>query len=235
MTYIITGTSSGIGQGLAEFYLDKGEQVLGISRTNSIDHPNFKHIQCDFSDLSALHELSIRNHVKKEHLPVRLINNAGIIGDIRRSHELTLTHYRDMAMINIVAPQYLCSLVLQSFGYENVDMIINISSGAGERPVASWGAYCSSKAAMDMFTQTLDLEIKELVHKTKVFAVAPGVVDTKMQDVIRRSGPANFSQNENFVNLKETNQLRTPKEVAELLDEFMNDIPSEEEGVLHRI
>ncbi|HLW39493.1 MAG TPA: SDR family NAD(P)-dependent oxidoreductase [Brumimicrobium sp.] len=235
MIYVITGTSSGIGEGLAEYYLDKGEKVVGISRTNTIHHPNFIHLKCDFSELTSLHELSLRECIKEEDFPVRLINNAGIIGDIRRSHELTLTHYRDVAMINIVAPQYLSSLVLQTFGYENVEIIINISSGAGQRPVPSWGAYCSSKAAIDIFTETLHKEIQELGHKTKVFAIAPGVVDTKMQEVIRNSGPHHFSQNEAFVSLKETNQLRNAKSVAALLDEFINDTPPEETGVIHRI
>jgi len=235
MVYIITGTSSGIGKGLAEYFLNQGEKVIGISRTNTIEHPNFKHITCDFSKSTDLHKLSFNEHIKEEDFPIRLINNAGIIGDIRRSHELTLTHYQDMAMINIVAPQFLCSLLLSTFGYENVELIINISSGAGQRPVPSWGGYCASKAAINLFTQTLHEEIQELGQNTKVFAVAPGVVDTKMQGVIRRSKPEDFSQSKDFIELKENNQLRSSKEVAELLDAFIHNLPDENQGVIHRL
>lgn len=235
MVYIITGTSSGIGKGLAEYFLNQGEKVIGISRTNTIEHPNFKHITCDFSKSTDLHKLSFNEHIKEKDFPIRLINNAGIIGDIRRSHELTLTHYQDMAMINIVAPQFLCSLLLSTFGYENVELIINISSGAGQRPVPSWGGYCASKAAINLFTQTLHEEIQELGQNTKVFAVAPGVVDTKMQGVIRRSKPEDFSQSKDFIELKENNQLRSSKEVAELLDAFIHNLPDENQGVIHRL
>lgn len=235
MIHIITGTSSGIGKALAHFYLEKGEKVIGISRTNSITDDNFTHVMCDLSDKHQLHDLSLLDFVSKEDYPIRLINNAGIIGDIKRTHELTLTHYVDMAMVNLVAPQYLCSYVLSSFGFDNVDAIINISSGAGQRPVPSWGSYCATKAGMDLFAETLNKEIKELGKSTKVFNIAPGVVDTKMQDAIRGSGAQNFSGHQNFVDLKDNNELRSAEEVAILLDRFINLDHPEEEGVVFRI
>lgn len=235
MIYIITGTSSGIGEALAKFYLKKGNKVIGISRNNSIDNENFTHVKCDFTDQQQLHELALLKHVNAEDYPIRLINNAGIIGDINRTHQLTLTHYVDMAMVNMAAPQFLCSYVLQTFGVENIDTIVNISSGAGERPVPSWGAYCATKAAMDIFAETLALEFKELGADTKVFNIAPGVVDTKMQEVIRESGGKRFSSHQNFVDLKENEELRSPQEVAILLDEFLQEEHPEEEGVIHRI
>lgn len=235
MIYIITGTSSGIGKALALFYLEKGEKVIGISRNNSIVDDNFTHVMCDLSDKHQLHDITLLDYASKEDFPIRLINNAGIIGDIKRSHELTLTHYVDMAMVNLVAPQFLCSYVLSSFGFDNVDLIVNISSGAAKRAVPSWGAYCASKAGMDIFAETLNEEIKELGKMTKVFNIAPGVVDTGMQDTIRGSGARNFSSHQNFVDLKENNELRSPEEVAVLLDAFINDEHSELEGVIHRI
>ncbi|PWH84874.1 SDR family NAD(P)-dependent oxidoreductase [Brumimicrobium oceani] len=235
MIYIITGTSSGIGKALAQFYLNKGEKVIGISRNNSITDDNFTHVACDLSDKNQLYDIALLDHVSKEDFPVRLINNAGIIGEIKRTHELTLTHYVDMAMVNLVAPQYLCSYVLSTFGFENVDTIVNISSGAAQRPVPSWGSYCATKAAMDIFAETLNEEIKELGKSTKVFNIAPGVVDTEMQVTIRNSGAKNFSSHQNFVDLKENNELRTPQEVAVLLDAFINEEHHDNEGVVFRI
>jgi benzil reductase ((S)-benzoin forming) len=235
MIYIITGTSSGIGKALAHFYLEKGEKVIGISRNNSITDDNFTHVMCDLSDKHQLHDLALLDLVSKDNFPIRLINNAGIIGDIKRSHELTLTHYVDMAMVNLVAPQYLCSYALSSFGFENVDTIVNITSGAAQRPVPSWGSYCATKAAMDIFAETLNEEIKELGKSTKIFNIAPGVVDTRMQEAIRGSGAQNFSGHQNFVDLKENNELRSPEEVAVLIDAFINEEHPEEEGVIWRI
>lgn len=235
MIYIITGTSFGIGNALAKYYLDKGDKVIGISRSNTIEHKNFKHVNCDLTDKQQLHDIALLKYTDKEDYPIRLINNAGIIGDIKRTHELTLTHYVDISMINIVAPQFLCSYVLQTFGFDNVDTIINISSGAGERPVPSWGAYCASKAAINLFAMSLFEEIKELGKSTKVYNISPGVVDTRMQEAIRDIESKNFSRQQEFIELKENNELRLPEEVAVLLDEFLEKDHPEEEGIIHRI
>lgn len=234
MINIITGTSKGIGKAIANYYLEKGEKVVGISRTNVIDHPNFTFVKCDFTEKQQLYDLDLSAFAEPENYPVRLFNNAGILGEIKRTHELTLTHYTDISMVNIVATQFLCSYTLQTFGFDNVEAIINISSGAGERPVPSWAGYCASKAAVNLFSETLAEELKELGKDTKVFSIAPGVVDTDMQHSIRGSNARDFSNKQNFVDLKENDELRTPEEVAMLLDDFLKD-DHRDQGVLHRI
>lgn len=235
MVYIITGTSSGIGKAIAELYLEKGDKVVGISRKNSIIHPNFNFIPCDLTNIEELEALSLQKVIHPTDFPIRLINNAGMIGEIKHSYKLSAQHYKDVAMINIVAVQYLCSNVLKTFKHENVDVIINITSGAAQRPVPSWSAYCSSKAAVDLFTRTLHEEIKELGHSTMVFSVAPGVVDTKMQATIRESGAANFSGHQRFVDLKENEELRSPEEVARLLENFIDLRENHKENVVFRL
>tara|TARA_B100000508_G_scaffold140085_2_gene140057 strand:- start:77395 stop:78099 length:705 start_codon:yes stop_codon:yes gene_type:complete len=234
MINIITGSSRGVGKALANHFLEKGEKVVGISRQNEIEHPNFTFVKCDFTEKQQLYDLDLSVFADPENYPVRLFNNAGIIGEIKRSHELTLTHYTDVAMVNIVATQFLCSYTLQTFGFDNVDTIVNISSGAGERPVPSWAAYCASKAAVNLFSETLKAEIEELGKSTKIYSIAPGVVDTNMQVAIRNSSPKDFSGQQNFIDLKENDELRTPEEVAILLDEFLREDHTDL-GVIHRI
>lgn len=221
--YIITGTSTGIGRALAVHYLEKGERVLGISRRNDIENDNFTFVKCDFTERQKLHDLDLSPYFEKTNYPITLINNAGVLGDIKRSHEVTLTHYADLSMVNIVAPQFLCSYILQSVGFDNVKAIVNLSSGAGSRPVPSWAAYCASKAALDLFSETVAAEIEELNKSTKVYSIAPGVVDTNMQEAIRNSEDRNFSAKQNFVDLYENEELRTPQEVAELLAKFLEE------------
>lgn len=235
MVYIITGTSSGIGKAIAERYLEKGEKVVGISRRNSINHPNFTFLPCDLTNLAELEGISLQKVIDPADFPICLINNAGMIGEIKRSYELSAKHYSDLAMINIVAVQFLCSTVLKTFKHENVDAIINITSGAAQRPVPSWSAYCASKAAIDLFGQTLQEEIKELGYSARVFNVAPGVVDTEMQVTIRESGKDNFSGHQRFVDLKNNQELRSPKEVALLLEAFIDSHENQAENVVFRL
>jgi benzil reductase ((S)-benzoin forming) len=219
---IITGTSSGIGKALANFYLEKGEKVVGISRRSTIKHENYRHIECDLSDIDAVKSIDLSRIIKAQLEPTTLINNAGTIGVIGRTWDLDTDHFLKVGNLNIVAVQSLCAHVIKLAGFEQVEAIVNISSGAGRRPIASWSAYCASKAAVDLFSETLLAELKEVGASTRVYSVAPGVVDTGMQEVIRSSNPEDFSIHQNFVDLKEQDGLRKPEEVATLIYALLN-------------
>lgn len=217
---IITGTSTGIGKYLAKYYLEKGKIVVGISRKHSLEHKNYSAITCDLSDYSSIKALDLSNVITNEE--IILINNAGVIGDIIPTSKCDLKHFYEVAMVNIVALQYITAHVLNISNKNQVKTIVNISSGAGRRPIASWSAYCSSKAAVDMFSLTLQEELLEQNQTTKVFSLAPGVVDTKMQNTIRKSNPNDFSSHNTFVKLKEENALNSPEATAQKIDLFIN-------------
>ena len=60
MKILITGTSLGIGKGIAELFLNKGHDVIGIDRLDtSIIHNNYTHYKCDIRDYDKLHELML--------------------------------------------------------------------------------------------------------------------------------------------------------------------------------
>jgi benzil reductase ((S)-benzoin forming) len=217
---IVTGSSRGIGKAIAHYYLEKGEKVIGIARTNTIQHENFTFEACDLSNIESLNELSFLNHIDNS-TPVTLINNAGTIGDIQRADQLDLKTYYAVAVVNIVAVQYLSTMVLKNIPAHELKAIVNISSGAGRRAIPSWSAYCASKAAIDLYSETLHAEFQEQERTTKIYSVAPGVVDTKMQVTIRSSDPSNFSAHDTFMQLKNNNELRSPKTVARLLHELL--------------
>jgi benzil reductase ((S)-benzoin forming) len=217
---IITGSSRGIGKAIAEFYLNQGDKVIGVSRSNEIAHPDFTFIPCDLSKRSALEEVELPAWVFEQN-NIRLINNAGIIGNIVRAEKLSLADYYDVAIVNVVALQFFTSLLLRKLQPDQLAAVVNISSGAARRAIASWSAYCASKAAVDMYSLTIYEEFKETGRNTKVYSLAPGVVDTDMQATIRRSNTEEFSAHENFVALKQNNELRSPQEVAYLLDELL--------------
>ena len=218
-TYIITGVSRGIGKALAEHFLSKNQSVIGIGRTNSIQNPNFQFIELDLLDSSAIQNFQLPTTENEE---IILINNAGIIGDIERISSMKADSIDEIMQVNVVAPIKLTRKVSEFCGNSKQFTLVNISSGAGKRPIPSWAGYCASKAAIDLFSQTFLLEEQELGKKTRVYSVSPGVIDTDMQVQIRATDESSFSSLENFQKLKSEQKLETPERIALKLDILLN-------------
>jgi benzil reductase ((S)-benzoin forming) len=210
---IITGTSRGIGNELAKAYLAKGESVVGIGRTNTIDHKHYKHIHCDLSDANQVAQLSLPH----QNEPIVFIHNAGILGEINRfsQQENAVLNLCDVMQVNFFAGVSIVEKLLQTTAPEQALTTVFISSGAGKRPIASWSAYCASKAAVDLWLSTILIEERENGRTLlRCYAIAPGVVDTDMQDDIRSTQKEKFSSHSQFSALKANGQLVPPTIVA---------------------
>ncbi len=215
MNYIfITGTSRGIGKALAEKALEKGFKVFGISRKRSINHTNYQHFTVDLSDLEQLNSFVFP--AIEEAKKIVLVNNAGVLGQVAPMGRVENTELYKVFRVNTIAVSYLMNLFIKK--YENnpaEKTILNVSSGAGRHVIESWSAYCASKSAMDMLSQVCDFEQKKyFTYPVRVFSVAPGIVDTAMQDEIRKVSEDNFKDVNRFKNYKATNALSSPQSVA---------------------
>lgn len=212
----ITGVSSGIGKALAELLLEQGFRVHGIGRKNSLLHPNYSFHTLDLSDPEAVSDFRFPDTTAKS---VVLVNNAGMIGQIAPAGELQPLDIRNTMQVNTVSPQILCNQFLSQYSAHTEQLhLLNISSGAGKRAIDAWSVYCSSKAALDLFSECIMQEAKQR-NRTGVFvhSVAPGVVDTDMQAQIREASPEKFFASQRFHDLKQNGDLATPKQVAEKL------------------
>jgi len=227
--YIITGTSRGIGEAIANKLLQSENTLFCASRNMneqlveravSIGTKIF-YFNTDLSDPNALNEFAnqiwtriIPENVKR----IALINNAGMISPIgpveSNDPEMITRHVH----LNLLAPMLLTSAFLRHTAEWNIPKtILNISSGAASSPYFGWSAYCSSKAAVDMFTRTTGLEQSFAVHPTKIISIAPGIVETAMQSEIRGANQRDFRDYEKFVKLHEEGKLSAPEYVAEIL------------------
>lgn len=119
--------------------------------------------------------------------------------------------------VNLVAPVLLTNSFLKFYDSAEVQkVIINVSSGAGKNAVDGWSVYCATKAGLDMFTRTIVEELKiDGKRNVFAFAVAPGIVDTAMQDHIRSVSAGDFSRLQHFIDYKNTDQLAHPDFVAQ--------------------
>ena len=205
----ITGSSSGLGKALAELLLeDNKNHVVGIARRETIQHERYTH---HFLDLKEIINEKVFQKLPENCHKVVLINNAGSVGPITRVGSQTYQEVVDNYTINVTAPSFLCNRFVEAYQQDKAQkIIINVSSGAGKYAIEAWSTYCASKAALDMFSKVLQAEHPDL----KVFAVAPGIVDTPMQDNIRNANELHFPHLDRFQSYKADGDLVSAREVA---------------------
>lgn len=216
--WIITGTSSGLGNAIALNVLQRtGALVYGFARKNTITHKNYFHQQIDLSDFNLVNSIQLPEiPATVKHLV--LINNAGGLGEMLFAGKLENHIINSTYTLNIITPHILSNQFLNQYG-EITDInkcIINVSSGAAKTPYAGWSIYCSTKAAIDMMTLCLVQEQAQLPksQSTRIFALAPGVIDTAMQAQIRNADESGFTAKNKFVELHKNQQLYNVHDVA---------------------
>lgn len=210
--YYITGTSGGLGRAMAEKLLEsENNRVFGISRTRSLSHDRYSHFNVDLNENLA--HFHFPDHSDAETLV--LINNSGILGPVKPAGSVDHQELKKVIRVNLIAPLILLDKFIKTYQEAPCcKVLINISSGAARYPFPSWMGYCSSKAGLDMATQVIATEQKSRKFPVYAFSVAPGIVDTGMQDEIRRVKPEDFPLHQVFVDYKENHQLWPPEKSA---------------------
>jgi benzil reductase ((S)-benzoin forming) len=212
--FFITGTSRGIGFAIANALLnDKNNFVYGYGRSCSITHPNYIHTNIDLSNIEALYSFQFPEI--KQYESICLINNSGTIGEIKPCGNINDKNIVQTLNLNLTAPSILCNHFLKQFSSnQKKRFIINISSGAAKFPIDGWSGYCASKAGIDLLSLTIQEEQNLRNGNLQVYAISPGVIDTAMQDEIRKSSPNDFKRLQDFINYKEKGELISPDLVA---------------------
>ena len=208
--FIITGTSSGIGKELTEQLLQDGNNiVIGISRSNTLEHPNFKHISLDLNDVADIEGIEFPKW--KNASQVSLIHNAGWVGPMQKMGNQEMGAIAAAYLINLVAPAILSNHFIASFKESEAQkVILSISSGAAHNPVEGWNTYCSAKAGLDMLSKCIDEEHTDIIN----LSIAPGKVDTPMQNDIRFADEKEFPRLKEFQGYHKKGELSTVSEVA---------------------
>ena len=180
-TILITGVSRGLSHGLALACLERGDAVLGLGRNAAADldaQENFHFAQADVSDSDACTAaldslLSGRSQIDC------IILNAGILGPIADMQDQSVDTMKDVLEVNLWANKTLLDLLLKRD--LPIKQITAISSGAAVNGNRGWGGYSISKAALNMLVKLYAKE-REDIHFS---ALAPGLIDTGMQEQIR--------------------------------------------------
>jgi 3-oxoacyl-[acyl-carrier protein] reductase len=193
MVALITGGGRGIGQAVALRLARNGWDVAIASR--SAGELADTAAQAGRKMLAITTDVSVADDVRamvrrteSELGPIDLlVNNAGITGPMTPFWETDPQDWWRCQEVNLLGPVLCCRAAVPGMIERKRGRIVNLSSGAGVRPVPNFGAYAVSKASVLRFSEQLALELAP--HGIAVFPIRPGVVRTRMVESVRQSVP----------------------------------------------
>lgn len=168
---LITGGSSGIGKAVGEFLLQKGFTVYGTSRNpEKITNSTFPLIALDVRNVESVQK-AVSEIIQKSGRVDVVINNAGV-GITGPIEETPTEEIKNNFETNLFGPIEVIKAVLPQMREQKSGLIINITSIAGYMGLPYRGVYSSSKAALEIITESISMEVKSF--GVNVVNVAPG-------------------------------------------------------------
>ncbi len=218
--YIVTGTTKGLGEALAaRISLDQDNELIALARAPDGPIRGGARFEVDLADTAALDKVFDRVEERirgKGYAKAVLINNAGVVAPVAPLERADAGEIERNLVVNLVAPMLLMGRFLRATeAGAPLRRIINISSGAGRRPISGWSAYCAAKAGLDMATRVVALEAQARSLRVEAVSLAPGVIDTPMQGTVRSASAQDFADVERFRRMKDEGALRPAMDVAE--------------------
>jgi 3-oxoacyl-[acyl-carrier protein] reductase len=114
---------------------------------------------------------------------------------------------------------YTCQEVAPGMIERRLGSIINLSGGGATAPLPNFSAYAVSKAAVARFTDTLAAELAGT--EVRVNAVAPGAIDTRLQDQVLAAGDRAGPLYGRMRKMRDTGEGATSPEVPAQLAVFL--------------
>lgn len=224
--YILTGSSRGMGLAMARQLAVSGNTLVCIARHPDASLPvlaasagaTLISWTLDLADgAAAAGQLGdwLAAQPSQAFSTAALINNAGVIPQIRPLAETEASDLTNALRVGLEAPMLLTSAFLRATAHwPGNRKVLNVSSGLGRRAMASQTVYCAAKAGLDHFTRCLALEEALKPHGARVCSLAPGVIDTDMQAHLRSADASAFPDQANFLHLKTQGLLASPDDAA---------------------
>jgi NADP-dependent 3-hydroxy acid dehydrogenase YdfG len=182
---LITGATSGIGKATAEIFANAGiDLILCGRRKDRLDEVaeilgskvKVTTLIFDVRDKGAV--LAMIGSLPDEWKNIDiLVNNAGNAHGLGSLDEGDTDDWDAMIDGNVKGLLYVSKAVIPLLLERGRGHIVNISSIAGKQTYANGAVYCASKAAVEVLSEGMRLELTQ--HGIKVTNVAPGAVETE--------------------------------------------------------
>lgn len=232
---LITGASRGIGADCAADWSARGMRLALCSRSQPALAASDDVLaeRVDVSDAEAFGRFAQAAIERFGRIDL-WVNNAGVLDPIAPLRDVKLEDFQQHIEINLTGVFIGTQLFVRHVRErEGEGVLINVSSGAAWSAYAGWATYCAGKAGLERLTECVALE--EEGTGLRAYSVAPGVVDTAMQDRIRASTPEDFPQVERFKQMKQEEAFNTGAFVAQEFIKLAFDPEARPEKVAHQI
>ena len=213
---IVTGSSRGIGRGIAERLGQDGASVV-VNHSNSEREANevaltiaaaggkSTVIQADLSKVGDIRRLFAKTSEHFGQLDI-LVNNAGMVG-VAPIATVTEEDYDKMFDLNVRG--VLFALQEAAKNMNDGGRIVNVSASVTLYPDAGLAVYAGSKAAVKLFTQVMAKEVGN--RDITVNSVSPGATMAGMYDHF----PPEFKQQ--LAAKSPFNRVGTPQDIADVV------------------
>jgi short-subunit dehydrogenase len=180
----LTGASSGIGLAIAKLLVAQGHEVWGTSRNleRLPKMPQFHPVRLDLGEPRSVDEAFNGALTKAGHFDV-LINNAGS-GHFGPAENLSTETISNQFQLLVFGHIQLMQLALAAM-HDQGGLIINVTSLASRLPVPFMAAYNAAKAAMAVFTMSIQLELPD--SKVRIVDLQPADICTNFNDSVPRA------------------------------------------------
>lgn len=230
---IVTGGGRGIGAAVALALSREGGTVVAASRTTAeLADVVGRITSTGGSAMAVTADVSMPGDVRRlvdtvvaAHGRIDiLVNAAGVYGPIGYTWEAAADEWAAAMSVNLLGTFYACHAVLPHMVSRRRGKIINFSGGGATAPLPRFSAYGASKAGVVRLTETLAEELKEF--NVQVNAIAPGAVDTRLQESVLAAGARAGDVGARMRKMRETGEGGVPAELAAELAVFLSSEPA---------
>ena len=185
---LITGASRGIGAAVAKRFAAEGAQVILTARTvgglEEVDDAiraaggSATLVPMDLRQFEMIDTLGAMIYERFGKLDI-LVGNAAMLGSLSPVAHASPTEVEDVFRVNVLANYRLLRSMDPLLRRADTARVVMVTSGAAVAPVAYWGPYAASKAAMEHLTLTYAAEMHQ--SNVRVNILDPGVVQSRMR------------------------------------------------------
>jgi len=185
---LITGASRGIGAAVARRFAAEGAQLVLVARSTGGLEETDDAVRAadaaatlaplDLSDLEAVDRLGAAVHERFGRLDV-LVGNAAMLGPLSPLHHIEAQQWEAVLRLNLTANWRLLRTCDPLLRRSEAGRAIFVTSGAGSAIFPFWGAYATSKAALEMMVKVYARENAKTAIRANL--VDPGAVATDMR------------------------------------------------------